>query len=578
MASLPSGMGITGLLPQLKGVIAAYHVEGLRGKTVAVDGYAWLHKAAYGCATDLCNGVETSQWIGYCVRLIGMLEYHGISVIMTFDGNNLPAKKGTEEERAARRRVNLDHGRELARAGDHEGARKSFVGAVNITPLMAARLIDHLKTSNPTVRCIVAPFEADAQLAFLTAQGIADAVIAEDSDTIPYGCREVIFKLKDDGKCDRLLLEDIYTKSNPVMDLTSFSQEMVRVLCVGAGCDYLQSVKNVGIKNCYKLLVTTKSAAGLLKKMRLQGLLPLTFVAGGSGVLEYEEAFYKALLTFKHQVVYDPRTKQTVHLSPVSLEDLPSCLRKGARTLGDVDLSFLGSLLPETQARGVAEGRLDPCSLQPIGLVRAAASAAGSSSKVSRDTTTSRDMSAFLSQAKAQATAWTTRGRVAPSVGATSLFPSRSQPSASSNGKRGLEPACSPPSSKKSKKSSFFFAPRLPKDAVLALQLRNRESARARLDDGCARLPSPPARGDPYELFVYDDSPTWPAPASPVKGPSMDAPVVCPAGKPFFEPLRRNPRASPTSAPFVSSSKAARPAAGMAASYAFFERFNYKAK
>ena len=38
---------------------------------------------------------------------------------------------------------------------------------------------------------VVAPYEADAQLAFMVMNGYADFVISEDSDTIPYGCRQV---------------------------------------------------------------------------------------------------------------------------------------------------------------------------------------------------------------------------------------------------------------------------------------------------------------------------------------------------------------------------------------------------
>jgi len=41
------------------------------------------------------------------------------------------------------------------------------------------------------VRYLVAPYEADAQLAYLSMKGIVDVVISEDSDTIPYGCRRV---------------------------------------------------------------------------------------------------------------------------------------------------------------------------------------------------------------------------------------------------------------------------------------------------------------------------------------------------------------------------------------------------
>ncbi len=46
---------------------------------------------------------------------------------------------------------------------------------------------------------LVAPYEADAQLAFLCASGIADGVITEDSDTLPYRCSTVLFKMERDG-------------------------------------------------------------------------------------------------------------------------------------------------------------------------------------------------------------------------------------------------------------------------------------------------------------------------------------------------------------------------------------------
>ena len=38
---------------------------------------------------------------------------------------------------------------------------------------------------------VVAPYEADAELAFLLTQGHADLVISEDSDLLAYGCKKV---------------------------------------------------------------------------------------------------------------------------------------------------------------------------------------------------------------------------------------------------------------------------------------------------------------------------------------------------------------------------------------------------
>ena len=42
------------------------------------------------------------------------------------------------------------------------------------------------------VDCLVAPYEADAQLAYLSKAGIVQAVITEDSDLLAFGCKKVL--------------------------------------------------------------------------------------------------------------------------------------------------------------------------------------------------------------------------------------------------------------------------------------------------------------------------------------------------------------------------------------------------
>jgi len=41
------------------------------------------------------------------------------------------------------------------------------------------------------VEFIVAPFEADAQMAYLAVNDLVHSVITEDSDLLPYGCPRV---------------------------------------------------------------------------------------------------------------------------------------------------------------------------------------------------------------------------------------------------------------------------------------------------------------------------------------------------------------------------------------------------
>lgn len=49
------------------------------------------------------------------------------------------------------------------------------------------------------VQCLTAPYESDAQLAYLSQRRLVDLVITEDSDLLLYGARAVLFKLDNDG-------------------------------------------------------------------------------------------------------------------------------------------------------------------------------------------------------------------------------------------------------------------------------------------------------------------------------------------------------------------------------------------
>ncbi|WP_411021838.1 hypothetical protein, partial [Salmonella sp. s52031] len=88
-------------------------------------------------------------------------------------------------------------GKQLLREGKLSEARECFTRSVNITPSMAH---DVIKTARMRgVDCVVAPYEADAQLAFLNKSGIAQAVITEDSDLLAFGCKKVILKMDKPG-------------------------------------------------------------------------------------------------------------------------------------------------------------------------------------------------------------------------------------------------------------------------------------------------------------------------------------------------------------------------------------------
>ena len=283
-------MGITGLLPALKKVTKLGSIDEFRGKVVAIDTYCWLHRAVYGSCAEMfrnvdydsrsntytipsgvpakssssrgsCGGCGESEeqditmrnlkWVGYVKQYIDMLLHHNITVYLVFDGNNLPAKQKTEAERQSSRSECLRKGMEALKNSSHEHEARQYLSrAIDITPKMAAMLIKICKRSydSSRVKYLVAPYEADAQLAYLSKCDIVDAVISEDSDVIPYGCKNCIFKLDKDGSCEIIRHSDLFEQHNAGFDLRHFNGDMLLATCIASGCDYLSSLNNFGLK------------------------------------------------------------------------------------------------------------------------------------------------------------------------------------------------------------------------------------------------------------------------------------------------------------------------------------------
>lgn len=65
--------------------------------------------------------------------------------------------------------------------------------AIDVSPDVAYKLIEELKIRN--IEFIVAPYEADAQLAYLNRVGIVDFIITEDSDLLAFGAKKILYKL-----------------------------------------------------------------------------------------------------------------------------------------------------------------------------------------------------------------------------------------------------------------------------------------------------------------------------------------------------------------------------------------------
>ncbi len=54
----------------MKSVTHSTHISAYKGTTVAVDAYSWLHKGAYACSRELCEGKYTDKCGREMLRLL----------------------------------------------------------------------------------------------------------------------------------------------------------------------------------------------------------------------------------------------------------------------------------------------------------------------------------------------------------------------------------------------------------------------------------------------------------------------------------------------------------------------------
>ncbi|KAK9925779.1 hypothetical protein M0R45_023044 [Rubus argutus] len=345
-------MGIKDLLRFMKPYIQIIHIKKYAGKRVGIDAYSWLHKGAYSCSMELCldsNSERKLKYIDYFMHRIHMLRHHKITPVVVFDGGNVPCKAATGDERHRRRKKFHDLAMEKVKEGDVRAATELFQRAVSVTPSMAHELIKVLRSEN--VEFVVAPYEADAQLAYLASleaeKGGIAAVITEDSDLVAYGCQAIIFKMDQYGNGDEILLDNVFNQVDRTPSFQNYDLELFTGMCVLAGCDFLPSVPGIGIGKAYALVSKYQNLDRALSILKLQ--------KSNQMPEDYPKSFREATAVFQHAQVYDSDKKIVRHMRPIPQELVQSL---------NGELDFLGPEIPSSIAIAIAEGKLDPISME----------------------------------------------------------------------------------------------------------------------------------------------------------------------------------------------------------------------
>jgi len=393
-------MGINGLLPLLQSITRTSSLERYRGLNAAVDAMCWLHKGVH--AADVCvlakaqfrhfspgaiskkgsierddvaqlldfdssersasktssnnyniqdglqdnegmENIEISKCVRYVIKNAEMLKKkYEMHIILVIDGAPLPVKEEINEARHIERQESYVKALQAEENGDKRYARKLYSRSCSITYKMRYELIQECKRRD--ISTLIAPYEADAQMAKLAHTGHVDLVITEDSDLLVYGCPRILFKLDfQASKGEEVqLMRDLPSNDSP--NFRNWNHDMFVFMCILSGCDYCGGIYGIGISTAHKLVRIHRTPSKIFNALKMAGRYSNGF----------EEEFWMAYRTFRHQRVYCHQSKSIQNLFPIESEE-------GHTKIWD----YLGPWFEPHVAMGVADGILHPMSKKP---------------------------------------------------------------------------------------------------------------------------------------------------------------------------------------------------------------------
>lgn len=395
-------MGINGLLQGLKFCCRPGNVQDFANQCVAVDASSWLHRSVYSLADHYVEAIEqglvdqrsidasSSYMIKRCEELLLCANVQRIFLVM--DGERCPLKAVTNEEREKRRQENLKEARRYKKLGDREKMFEKYKMCIKVKRDLLEKVAVAIaeRFQGRQVQIVWSPYEADAQLVKLCIDGLAHAVITEDSDILAYSaaCQvafPVIFKLdRTSGNCDVISLDWLITPDerdlNAALSASNQSQKKsngleaivlafaVRQLrhpglgsrlfvqsCVLSGCDYAPNrLEGVGLVTAFKQV---RNAIHRSSEDRFRHALNLFPTKARKGVdkIEYEELLAKSEAVFYYHPVIQKDGEVVFLQDPHNSEKLahaPSLERFGG------DWTFLGS-------RSIDESRTTRAATKP---------------------------------------------------------------------------------------------------------------------------------------------------------------------------------------------------------------------
>ena len=181
------------------------------------------------------------------VQFVEYLVEKGFTLILVYDGLKLDYKI-SEEDREKRR--------------ERAVQMQQWQYAYDVTPVQAKRVYDLLASK---MTQIVAPYEADSQLAYLYFNGSVDCVLTSDTDLIFYGVEDIIFFICGSFKLYRGLemTEDLMDKNTRLNSLSLVRKWILPLLI---GNDFTRGIRGYGIEKSMSVATTISLPSEQLSK------------------------------------------------------------------------------------------------------------------------------------------------------------------------------------------------------------------------------------------------------------------------------------------------------------------------
>ena len=354
-------MGIKDLLQQMSGVMIAGSIKILEGKRIAIDCSNWLHKGVFASAEEYVDSgfVDTQLYVDFIIgRVRNLVLCGGVIPVVVFDGRRNGLKNETRESRADTRHAYLEQGKRLlenmrnctddqhVRVKLRAEAISCFQKGLSVTPEMEKATIGAVRKMG--IQVIVAPYEADSQLAYLCATKYCAAVLTEDSDLLVYSAVcgvpfPILCKFDRYGAVQAVDLSTIMSPPPPQDPpaaaaaaaaasgsggggeaggapggskfLAELAKSFVGItrgrrmfvqMCILAGCDYCDSVHGIGLVKAQEAVARFRHVED---DRRLDRIVSY-FKGQGKKVPEgFLARVKRAELLFHYHPVYCPRTK-----------------------------------------------------------------------------------------------------------------------------------------------------------------------------------------------------------------------------------------------------------------------------